>query len=277
MRKKLQINKNSVVSWFLILLLISIPLFYGSYIAFAEDSNHKEIGIWFVTEYDWGGWSDVPNAVYEADAFYDTLYAGGATKSMRYGDDNANEDHWEKSSVGGHDYNYIEKIDVAWFTGHGNPYRFYFNTDTDGDDTYERYVRSSETAWGDNDLEWAFLHACMCLYDYTMYRWNQTFHKIHGICGFHSHAEAWYDGRTGESVAEYLLESGYTVGEAWEQGTKDSQSSYYVAAIYTAVIKPEAEEELDYYYEPFGVDWGDYGEGFIELVRKAYRKWECHD
>jgi hypothetical protein len=275
MRKKLKKTRNQIILCVLALIFVSFSFLDAYYIVFAEDNNHKEIGIWFVTDYNWGGWSDIPYADDEADAFYNTLYAGGATKSMRHGDNNANETHWEKSSVGGHDYNYVETIDIAWFTGHGEYYRFIVNTDTDGDDTYIRIVRSSETAWGDDDLEWVFLHACYCLCKDYMSNWNNTFHKIHGICGFHTIAGAFYGGDTGEAVAEYLLEPGYSVGEAWEQGTKDSQTSTKQAAIYTAVIRPEGEEELNYYDEPFGVDWGDYGEGYIVLVRKQYKKWGC--
>ena len=268
-------EKKQILQKIFVLLLSTTYLLSFNYGVIAEDANHEEIGIWFVTDYDHSGLDDIPGADDEADEFYDTLYNGGATKSMRHGDNNANESHWEKSSVGGSDSSYVETIDYAWFTGHGNSGFFTFNTDTDGDSSYVNRTWYHETQWGNDDLEWVFLHSCSCLYESDISNWNSTFYKLHGICGFHTSASASTTGSTGEAVADYLRTEGYTVGEAWEQGTKDAQASTKDGAIYTAVIRPEEEEEIDYYDEPFGTTWGDYYEPYIELVGRAYRKWDC--
>ncbi len=66
---------------------------------------------------------------------------------FNYGNTNANEKHWEKSSVGGNDYNYVDDVDFTYFAGHGKTGYFRFSTDTDGDSNYVKKVHWSESLW----------------------------------------------------------------------------------------------------------------------------------
>lgn len=241
----------------------------------ADDASETEVGIWWVRQfYQFGDY--VSNADNEAEAFQDGMYDyGGFSKSLNYGDDNAKESHWEKSSVGGDDDDYVETIDIAYYCGHGSPYnKFQFGTDNDGDDSYEMWVHASEADWGDDDLEWVFLQACEALKSYYRTNWNQVFNGLHGICGFDTEASAFYSGQTGNATAFFLCSDGYSVHEAWEEGTGLTQYNDRDGAIYYANIRIEGETNY-YGDEPIDDMLPDYG-GAIIKTGYTYDEWNCY-
>jgi hypothetical protein len=139
---------------------------------------------------------------------------------------NAWETDFKKTSASGHDNDYVDAVDVQWYTGHGSPGSFTFKNDghTDGN------LTPSDARWGDNfNLEWMQLESCQVLQDTNgqndyFQRWAPAFNGLHLLNGFHTNATC-IDGGTGGRFASYLFPSGWrpalTVAQAWQAMAND--------------------------------------------------------
>ncbi len=197
-------------------------------------SNNKEVGIEWVEKYHGHG-SDLNDSQYNSEGFYDTLYEKGWTRRFNWGDDGAFERDFEKESVGGWDYWYIDDVDFAWFYGHGNPYAFYFGTDHDGDGINTYRVHYTEAEWGDKDLEWIVIIACSILKQSeggisVFDRWGwPVFKGLHTILGFASTAYDkpfgyWPYERAGRRYVLYMTDEGpRTITQGWVKTTVEWQ------------------------------------------------------
>ena len=273
-RNPIKITIKSISLCIIITTLLVNGIFYTVHAT--DDGEDQEIAIWWVNDYDDNpALESVSNCDTDAEQFYNGLYDRDLfVRSGNYGDDDAQENHWEKSSVSGDDDDYIETVDIAWFTGHGGYNKIHFNEDNDGDSTDTRQVYYPEVEWGDGDLEWVFLQSCRSLRSNDISNWDDAFGGFHGICGFHSVTYACWDGRFGNWTAHYMTEDGYTVGEAWEAATKHIFSASETAAIYRGILA-YGETTWDYYDEYLGYHMGDYTEPGYSLDDIVYDSWSC--
>jgi len=109
-----------------------------------DDSNEKEIGVWWVNDYP-GTENDLDICDDDAEGFYNVLVSKGFTGVWKKGDSEAWESHFEKQSVYGFDYYYVDAIDFVYFSGHGNDApAFEFGADRDNDGTYAYQLHYSE-------------------------------------------------------------------------------------------------------------------------------------
>lgn len=207
-----------------------------------DDGNNKEIGVWWVNDYsDNPSCGDLTESDDDAEGFYNTLGSKGFTKSFDYGDNNAWENHFEKSAVGGSDSSYADTVDFVYFSGHGSWNAFHFGINKDSDGSYTRKVHYSESQWGDKDLEWIFISACQVLkHEYWNY-WKPAFNEnpkiLHGMTGFHT--VELETPNLGTYFAEYLTNPNwggpYCIKDAWQKATKNAFDDSEIEAAICAV------------------------------------------
>jgi len=254
-----------------IVVLFIISQFLPLIAAYADDVDKKEIGTWSIEDYsDHDGINDLDYAHFEAYQWYQYLGGNGYSREVRNLDDDAEEAHWECATFGGDDT--VDDLDAIYFTGHGFSVLFAFNLDTDGDDECERFVSPFECEWGEDDLEWIYLHCCSALDEGDKTDWNYAFDGLHGICGFDTVSYVWSDGRTGYYTAYYIVQ-GYSVGDAWKTATENTQFSNVTAAIYRAQIWIDSQV-YDYYDEELDEGWIDYTDPWVSLYGIIYTSWD---
>lgn len=279
-------NKKTVLS--LCILSLSLLTLVGMTNAVkADGANERQIGAWGISDYSGTGLSDIWGAT-DADAFYDGMpywaYQWSEptfTKSMSFYNIYCREDHWEKESVGGDSPDFVDSIDIAWISAHGssNPY-VYFSRNTDGDGYYTWKFYKTEVFWGEDDLEWVILSACSTLNTSTA--WNGVWGGLHGICGYSTTSYSFITGAEGDWAAYYLSDSSYGTGDAWQYASIQVQPSttgypdyYPVRGAIDRVIVEIDDEEVDYYDEPMGDSWDDYGEPGVLYDSRAWTYWGC--
>jgi hypothetical protein len=212
-----------------------------------EDDSVIEVGVEWIVHYD--DLPDLPYADDSAEGFYSLLGQAGWSKRFHWGDSSAWEIDFKRPEPGwdGIDYQYIDKVDIAWFDGHGAFGTLIFNVAQDDEElqsfNYDPLDEwnpgtgpQDEARWGDLDLEWIFLNGCETLKypgwvgqgsrpkAYCDFGW--ALNGIHLICGWIDHKASRPDG---VAVANYLL--GWSgkpkspVIEAWWEGLSDSQDA----------------------------------------------------
>ncbi len=203
---------------------------YRPYLKVTID-DEREIGVWWGEDYCWPT-SDLEWSQEDAEGFYNTLVSEGFTGVFNYGDDDARQYHFEEE-----DYNYVDAIDFAWWTGHGDPGKIVLTEDPW---FAPRTVDESEVEWGDVDLEWAILCGCkiVCESECTPSEWGNAFNELHGICGFHTKSKN--SPYRGSKFAEYATGGVYpyeplTIKESWMHATIETQPSDRWGSIYAGV------------------------------------------
>ena len=92
-------------------------------------------------------------------------------------------------TTNGDDADWVDNVDLAWYTGHGSPGSFTFDNAShdDGD------IVPNDARWGDRDLEWMQLESCnvlqfdsggVAIWD----RWAKVFDGLHLLNGFQTTA-----------------------------------------------------------------------------------------
>jgi hypothetical protein len=161
------------------------------------------------------------------------------TKKFIWGGNNAWEQDFKRSANGGTDYNWIDAVDLAYYTGHGNPNGFTFTSSHD-----DTWMDHSHASWGDQDLEWIFLDSCSVLRDEnsggeTVFdRWGPALDGVHMVLGFHTGAHD--KENRGSYLAFYLSDWDFgiikfdalTVKDAWFAACKATEGS----SVWTAVL-----------------------------------------
>ena len=138
---------------------------------------------------------------------------------------------WERdfressSPQNGNDSNYIDNVDLGWYTGHGSPGSFTFDNATKDDGN----IVPNDARWGNRDLEWLQLESCNVLqFDSggtpIWDRWAKTFDGLHLLNGFQTTAACVnVGGGTAGRFSRYLFPSfagivpALRVRQAWAQ------------------------------------------------------------
>jgi hypothetical protein len=166
-------------------------------------------------------------------------------------------------------------VDIFWFDGHGASGALVLIADWPP--LYDR-VYSANIDWGDNDVEWIFLHACETLKDddtgsdawtpgsKTGKNFARSLNGCHMICGAHT---VMYDDcyEEGQNVANRLVDSdsggpdiALNVRTSWFEGIDETMgnyvtlrivaedSSYWDEYIWGQGSGPASEATVDNYY-----------------------------
>ncbi|MDH5443392.1 MAG: DUF6345 domain-containing protein [Hadesarchaea archaeon] len=284
MRKKLKDFHVSIRAIALVVFFIISTALVPFVRAGNDDSNNKEIGVWWVNDYTnnpyYGSYIFPPNSDDDAEGFYNNLGSKGFTKSFDKGDGNAWEKHFEKSENGGLDYSYADAVDFIYFAGHGRSDGFRFGINKDGDD-YDNTmykVHYSEALWGDKDLEWIFITACEVLKHEYWNNWKGVFNSppmLHGMTGFHTSVTN--TDILGGQFAAYLTDQfgPFSIKDAWQKATK---------AVFNATDKEAAVCAVWIYnYGVYVKYWDEYLPGYESGMMSdpsgttsiGYVKWTC--
>jgi hypothetical protein len=177
----------------------------GYPVSCCDDDNVLEVGVEWVNDYTYP-LSDLSNCDDSANGLYNRLGNIGWTKRFNKGNSNAKATHFESA---GQDSSYIDAVDIALYSGHGNPNKLDIST------VWEK-VYYDEAQWGDYDLEWIGLDCCYAGSSYFAIPLN----GIHLICGFSTPAN---DFDNGNHWADFLIDYGagddaYPVKDAWCYG-----------------------------------------------------------
>jgi hypothetical protein len=117
-----------------------------------------------------------------ANGFKAALTAHGVAIQFDWRGNNAWEsDFKDDSRPGGHDSQWVDDVDIAWYSGHGGPNGFTFNTNHT-----DTILTPADAYWGNRDLEWLQLQSCNVL-QYPS-RWASSLGGLHILNGFASHA-----------------------------------------------------------------------------------------
>jgi hypothetical protein len=157
-----------------------------------------------------------------ADGFRNGMTAHGVPIPFDWRHANAWESDFKDPSRGGHDDLYVDNVDAAWYTGHGNSSGFTFQGFND-----DQWITPADAFWGNGDLEWLQLESCQVLQDTNgtwdyFGRWGPTMQGLHILNGFDT--SAYCVGTTGGAFASYLfpvkflwwtLRPAYRVQAAW--------------------------------------------------------------
>lgn len=156
----------------------------------------KEVGVEWVNNYDW--LNQLTHEHTDAGGFYDELVNhDGWVGRFNWGDANAWEQDFKRTDRGGTANHWVDTVDFAYFTGHGDPWGFYFRSDVPDDSIIEadHYSGSDngDLRLGKQDLEWLALEVCSTLQldankdgnNYDVFdRWAKAFQGLHIICSF---------------------------------------------------------------------------------------------
>ncbi|MCK4420575.1 hypothetical protein KAW18_12855 [candidate division WOR-3 bacterium] len=208
------------------------------------------VGIEWVVDYSAVGKSSPQCRDDCAEGFYNEICAlPDWIGRFNRGDANAWEEHFKCPEMGGTDPDWIDNVDLAYFSGHGagegtiagptgvgRGGGFTFGIDAHDDWVLSAIPSNREPKWGDKKLEWIVLDVCSALAfksdgDGVLYticeRWanSDVMHGLHYILGFRTLA---HDScNRGKFFAEYLTGTRdgtkYTVREAWRKATEDTE------------------------------------------------------
>jgi hypothetical protein len=201
------------------------------------DDSTREYGDEWVNDYPSGvGLSDLSQTDDDARGLGNQLASAGWTWRFDYGNGYAWEEDWKRSGSGGTEYNYVDTVDMAYFSGHGSSTGFYVgvggNTHDDSQVTYS----DCYMAWGDGDADWVGISACNVLDDPHLGDWAWCMNKLHLILGFKT---TMADTAHGVYFGDYLRR-GYNMRDAWFLASDRSQPAGKIARIL-------AEEDSHFY------------------------------
>lgn len=226
-----------------------------------------ELGVEWINDYD--HLNTLTHEHTDAGGFYDELTIhDGWTGDFNWGNANAWASDFISKDAGGDDVHWVDEVDIAYFTGHGGPFGFYFKEDTSGNpsvfaDNHSADGAAGNLRLGDVDLEWLALEVCNVLQweanrhgkTYNAFdRWRGTFQGLHTICSFTTvsldmqepgrYFAAFCNGRWMEVVFGFGFFFGarfpMTVIDSWFQMTSTTQPSQYEAAVMYAFRSGES-------------------------------------
>lgn len=190
----------------------------------SNDDGLLEVGVEWVNDYG-NKASYLPKTDDDALGLYHVLVEDGWSGTFSYGNGNAWEKDWKLGSNGGTENRYTDAVDLAYFSGHGDPKGIYFGVGGEDFDDWQASPNDCQAAWGDGDAEWVALAACLTLDNAV--GWSQCMNGLHLILGFQTPMA---DVEHGYWFARYLS-YGYTMSQAWFKATDRLQPQGIVARI----------------------------------------------
>lgn len=180
-----------------------------------------------------------------AQGFVDQMTAEGWQRRFNWGNEAAWKSDWTTN-----DDQYVDDVDIVFYTGHASPNGWQLATAGKSD-----WLHHSETGatpnspsdlWGQNNLEWAIIAACGPLQDdiangggNVFNRWRGAFDGLHLLLGY---AAVTFDNQDeGRRFASYAR-SGMTLRQAWFRTAQEIQPSTngysdpYGPDVYAAVM-----------------------------------------
>ncbi len=130
---------------------------------------------------------------------------------------------------GGQDDNYIDNVDLAFYTGHASGSGFAFSTEQEA-----AFLFFDEVLWGNDDLEWMFIAACGPLQERSggklwWERWGSAFGGLHLILAYAN--ETFDNSNEGRLFTTYSLINNLPLRQAWVQTATDVQGASEIYAI----------------------------------------------
>lgn len=176
----------------------------------------------------------------------DNLFNGGSTvPRFNWGDYNAWERDFRDPVFGGDDGNWVDSVDVVFYTGHANDNGWSFPGTHDDD-----FLNYTEARYGNNyNLEWLVIAACGPLQagsagNLWYQRWGPAFRGLHLLCGYQTVTSD--NTVEGTKWADYMVR-GWTVRQAWMQtGIEVQGASERVAVM--GVIGPSGSSNWNDHY-----------------------------
>lgn len=136
---------------------------------------------------EWVGESaSLSGSLRNAGRFYDTFDStGGVDARFDWGDANAWERDFKDPTIsGGNDTDWIDFVDVGFYTGHANGNGFVFTSSVD-----DGFLDYTDARWGQTDLEWLVIAACGPLQSTASglswaQRWGPAFRGLHLLLAY---------------------------------------------------------------------------------------------
>jgi hypothetical protein len=147
----------------------------------------RSMGVQWIRYYNGHG-SNLPGTQPDGTGFYNKMTGLGWQGKFHYFNNNAWEKDWRDCSLGGIDCTYgVDRVDFAYFAGHGSPARIYFGVNKDSYNFYAPNARFQ-------NLRWAGFATCQTLQagPYVepgkppLTHWFNSFQGSYMLMGFHS-------------------------------------------------------------------------------------------
>ena len=154
-------------------------------------------------------------------AWLTQVYAGGYTNYYHGTEAEAWSSDWEES---GSDWFFNDAADISFYCGHGFSGGFTF-----GGSAGDNVVYSTETRWGNGDLEAVHLQTCSALdaAGRSAFAAANINRGVHWILGFQTTA---LDTSSTADLDGYYLKLGYDYDTSWYYATSSTHGSESVAA-----------------------------------------------
>ncbi len=107
-------------------------------------------------------------------------WQGGSDIIKNY---SAREGHWRRTDANppGHANQWVENADFAYFSGHGNPNKFYFEVPDENSGMVE--ATAQNISLGSGRLKWAVIDSCLSLNEGSWTNWNPSFNGLRMLLG----------------------------------------------------------------------------------------------
>jgi hypothetical protein len=188
------------------------------------DDGRWEVGVEYVNWYPWPT-MDLWRTDDDALSLYNVLGWGGWTRRFEYGNRWAWEEDWKVSWRGGTEYWYVDRVDLAYFSGHGGGcwdsyywrwlYGPIFGDGGRNHDDKCLVPGDARRAYGNGDLEWVAFSACQTLNDRSRRYWAASMNGLHLLLGFKTNM---YDVNQGWHFG-WRIRWGWRIPQAWFAAT----------------------------------------------------------
>jgi hypothetical protein len=237
------------------------------------DDNYLEVGVEWVNDYPYccrntssgqvcgNNVCDLSLCDDDAEGLKNQLGGCGWIKRFNYGNGSAWEEDFKGYSKpgGGTEYRYIDRVDLAYFAGHGNSSSFVFGEGgRNHDDAYLTYS-DCRLEWGNGDLDWIAISSCQVLANSHRTDWSWCMNGLHLLMGFVTNmADAAHGVWFG-----WLICHGYNMTQAWFTASDISQPD-------GRIVRVLAEEHHHFWDRPSDHNASD------AMDYSTYWSWDHH-
>jgi hypothetical protein len=189
-----------------------------------------------------------------ATGFVNTMTSKGVPVQFFWGDYAAWEQDFKDPSKSGDDSDWVDDVDMTFYTGHANGDGFTFPGNNDDD-----FLHYNDAVWGNRDLEWLVIAACGPLQLESgglrwWQRWGPAFQGLHQLLGYTT--VSWDNTVEGQLMAEKILGTqilwfnigARSVRQAWVETATQAQNDNNVTWAYMVPFGPNNSSNLDDYF-----------------------------